>query len=83
PMPQEAGTASMVSRRGAGILLKRSNDIVPVIQNLLADQNRYASMKDAASLIAIPDSTQNIIREITALLPTNYKAASTNGGARS
>src|SRR3954468_651809 len=32
PMPQEAGTVNLIEKRGAGILLKRASDIVPIIQ---------------------------------------------------
>jgi processive 1,2-diacylglycerol beta-glucosyltransferase len=69
PMPQEAGTVNLIARRGAGILLEKASDVVPVIQSLLADSGKYAAMKAATAALAIPDSTQNIIREITALLP--------------
>ncbi|NNE99051.1 MAG: glycosyltransferase, partial [Pyrinomonadaceae bacterium] len=69
PMPQEAGTVNMVSKRGAGILLEKTSDVVPTIQTLLEDRRRYRKMKDAAALMSVPNSTQNIIREITALLP--------------
>src|SRR5437867_3746165 len=34
PMPQEAGTVELIQRKGAGILLTRSADIVPTIRNL-------------------------------------------------
>ncbi len=69
PMPQEAGTVKMIQKKGAGILLKKSSDIVPTIQNLLTDSNKYAAMKAATIGLAIPNSTRNIIEEITALLP--------------
>ena len=69
PMPQEAGTVNMISKRGAGILLEKTSDVVPTIQNLLKDRTRYLGMRDAAALMSVPNSTQNIIEEITALLP--------------
>ena len=69
PMPQEAGTFSLISKRGAGILLNKTTDIVPAIQSLLSDSKKYAEMKAATAGLSIPNSTQNIIREITALLP--------------
>src|SRR5207248_766170 len=37
PMPQEAGTVQLLSDRGAGIMLKKSTDIVPTIRNLLGN----------------------------------------------
>ncbi len=73
PMPQEAGTVSLIKEKGAGILLEKSSDIVLTIQNLLNDSNKYAAMKAATVNLAIPNSTQRIIEEITALLPQNTK----------
>lgn len=69
PMPQEAGTVSLLKERGAGILLEKSTDIVFTIQNLLNDSNKYEAMRAATINLAIPNSTQKIIEEITALLP--------------
>jgi hypothetical protein len=37
PMPQEAGTVQLLSDRGAGIMLKRSADIVPTIRTLIGN----------------------------------------------
>lgn len=70
PMPQEAGTVKLIAQRGAGILLERASDIVPTIQNLLNDSRKYAEMKAATIGLAIPNSTQRIIEEISALLPS-------------
>jgi len=69
PMPQEAGTVKMLEQRGAGVLLRKSSDIVPTIQNLVSDQIRYSAMKAATAGLAMPNSTEYIIREINALLP--------------
>jgi processive 1,2-diacylglycerol beta-glucosyltransferase len=69
PMPQEAGTVSLIEKKGAGILLENSIDIVPTIKTLLGDSKKYAAMKAATVNMAIPDSTQRIIEEISALLP--------------
>ncbi len=73
PMPQEAGTVNLIARRGAGILLKKASDVVPIIQNLVSDSKKYAEMKAATVNLAVPNSTEFIIREITALLPQNQK----------
>jgi UDP-N-acetylglucosamine:LPS N-acetylglucosamine transferase len=78
PMPQEAGTAKMLARRGAGILLERAADIVPTIRSLVKDTEKYAAMRAATIGLAIPNSTQNIIREITALLPENLEVVQGN-----
>jgi UDP-N-acetylglucosamine:LPS N-acetylglucosamine transferase len=69
PMPQEAGTVNLIKKKGAGILLEKATDIVPTIQNLLSDSKKYAEMKAATIGMTIPNSTKNIIEEITALLP--------------
>ncbi len=75
PMPQEAGTVNLIAKRGAGILLKKAADIVPTIQSLLSDANKYAEMKAATVNLAVPNSTEMIIREIAALLPQNQEVA--------
>ena len=69
PMPQEAGTVSLIAKRGAGILLEKASDIVPTIQSLIGDSRRYRDMKAATASLSMSDSTEQIIREITALLP--------------
>ncbi|MEO6335178.1 MAG: glycosyltransferase [Pyrinomonadaceae bacterium] len=69
PMPQEAGTVSLIAKRGAGILLKKASDIVPTIRSLTGDSLRYRNMKAATASLTVPNSTEQIIREITALLP--------------
>jgi UDP-N-acetylglucosamine:LPS N-acetylglucosamine transferase len=71
PMPQEAGTVKLIAQRGAGILLEKASDIVPTIQNLLNDSRKYAEMKAATIGLSMPNSTQRIIEEISALLPTS------------
>ncbi|MBK9152781.1 MAG: hypothetical protein IPM25_00855 [Chloracidobacterium sp.] len=69
PMPQEAGTVSLLKRRGAGILLDRTHDIVPTVRSLLGDSNRYLELKAATAGFAMPGSRDMIVREIAALLP--------------
>ena len=70
PMPQEAGTVNLIANRGAGILLEKASDIVPMIQSLTGNSVRYRDMKAATASLTIPNSTEQIIREITALLPS-------------
>lgn len=67
PMPQEAGTVQLISEKGAGILLKNSSDIVPTIANLVNDKLLYTNMKAATVGLALPNSTEYIVREINAL----------------
>ena len=74
PMPQEAGTVRMLEERGAGLLLRKSTDIVPTIRDLIADQARYSRMRAATAGLAHPNSTEYIIREISALLPRRYQS---------
>ena len=69
PMPQEAGTASLVVNRGAGILLKRAVDIVPVIRRMVEDTAHYSAMRAATIGLAIPNATRHIVEEIAALIP--------------
>ena len=69
PMPQEAGTVQLISDCGAGIMLKRSIDIVPTIRNLIGNSTQYAAMKAATIGLTMPNSTEYIVREINALLP--------------
>ncbi len=76
PMPQEAGIVSMISKRGAGVLLKKTSDIVPMIQTLLSDSDKYTEMRDATIKLASPGSTKKIVEEITALLPSENEAVS-------
>ena len=69
PMPQEAGTVKLLARRGAGILLEKSTDIVPTIQSLVGNPRKYNELKAATAGLAMPGSRDMIIREIAALLP--------------
>lgn len=71
PMPQEAGTVTLLAKRGAGILLNKASDIVPTIQSLVGNSNRYIEMKAATATLSTPGSRDMIIREIAALLPRN------------
>jgi UDP-N-acetylglucosamine:LPS N-acetylglucosamine transferase len=75
PMPQEAGTVSLISKRGAGILLEKATDIVPMVQSLLNDSAKYAQLKAATISMTIPNSTGNIVREIYALLPAQSQVS--------
>lgn len=67
PMPQEAGTVKLLADRGAGILLEKTSDIVPTIRELVINKTRYANMRDATFGLAMPNSTEQIIKEINVL----------------
>lgn len=74
PMPQEAGAARMIVKRGAGIMLERAHDIVPVIRRMVEDSKHYAAMRAATVGLALPNSTRRIVEEITALIPAPVMA---------
>jgi UDP-N-acetylglucosamine:LPS N-acetylglucosamine transferase len=69
PMPQEKGTAKLIAQRGAGVMLKRATDIVPVLRRMMEDDLHYSRMRAATAALAIPNSTRFIVEEITALIP--------------
>ena len=69
PMPQEAGTANMIEARGAGVMLKRPGDIVPVVRRMLEDELHYSRLRAATVGLAIPNATRHIVEEIAALIP--------------
>ena len=69
PMPQEAGAADMIARRGAGVLLHRAVDIVPVVRRMAEDHVYYAGLRAATAALSFPNATKRIVEEITALLP--------------
>lgn len=64
PMPQEAQTARLISQHNAGVLLKRTGDVVPIIRRLLNDPAEHAAMKQATVSIAMPDATKRIVHEL-------------------
>jgi UDP-N-acetylglucosamine:LPS N-acetylglucosamine transferase len=75
PMPQEAGAANLIQDRGAGVLLKRSTDVVPVVRRMLEDQIHYSNMRAATVGLAAPNSTRQIVEEIAALIHQPEAAA--------
>ena len=68
-MPQEAGAADMIERRGAGVLLRNASETVPVVRRMVEDDVYYAGMRAATAGLAFPNSTRRIVEEITALIP--------------
>lgn len=69
PMPQESGAATLIEKRGAGVLLQRTSDIVPVVRRMAEDALYYSSLRAATAGLAFPDSTRRIVEEIAALIP--------------
>ena len=78
PMPQEAGTAEMVVKRGAAVMLRSPNDIVPTVRRMIDDSRHYASLRAATITLAIPNATKRIVEEIVSLIPE--RAGSANEG---
>jgi processive 1,2-diacylglycerol beta-glucosyltransferase len=74
PMPQEAGAANMIVKRGAGVLLERAHDIVPIIRRMVEDSKHYTAMRAATVGLAIPNATRHIVEEIAALIPAPVTA---------
>ncbi len=74
-MPQEAGAANLIVKRGAGVLLERASDIVPVIRRMVEDTAHYSAMRAATVGLVIPNATWKIVEEIAALIPAPVKAA--------
>ncbi len=74
PMPQEAGAADLIEKRGAGVLLQQATDIVPVIRRMVEDTKHYAAMRAATITLVMPNATKHIVDEITALLPASLLA---------
>jgi UDP-N-acetylglucosamine:LPS N-acetylglucosamine transferase len=68
PMPQEKKTVDLISEHRAGVMLKRSSDIVPIIQDLLDDPNEFMRLREAAGLLATPDATKRIVKELSELM---------------
>ena len=69
PMPQEAGTANLIEQRGAGVMLTRSTDVVPVVRRMMEDEVHYSRMRAATAALALPNATRQIVEEIAALIP--------------
>src|SRR5438874_1773302 len=69
PMPQESGAATLITKRGAGVLLQHAGDIVPIVRRMVEDSRYYSSLQAATAGLAFPDSTRRIVEEIAALIP--------------
>ncbi|HEU4869320.1 MAG TPA: glycosyltransferase [Pyrinomonadaceae bacterium] len=74
PMPQEAGTADLIAQRGAGVMLTRLSDVVPVVRRMMEDEVHYSRMRAATAALALPNATRQIVEEIAALIPQSEPA---------
>jgi processive 1,2-diacylglycerol beta-glucosyltransferase len=68
PMPQERGTVDMIASNMAGILLRRADEIVPIIKRLVDDANFYASMRQATRSLIVPNAAHRAVEEIVKLI---------------
>jgi hypothetical protein len=59
----------MIAERGAGVMLRRSIDVVPVVRRMMEDEVHYSRMRAATVGLAVPNSTRHIVEEIAALIP--------------
>jgi len=73
-MPQEAGAARLIVKRGAGVLLEHPGDVVPVVRRMLEDTAHYSAMRAATVGLALPNATRRIVEEIAALIPSPASA---------
>lgn len=64
PMPQESQTAHLIAGHRAGLLLKNVGDIVPLVRRLAGDLSEMEAMRAAASRLATPHATQQIVNEL-------------------
>ena len=63
PIPgQEEENAKFLENAGAGIWLKRNDNVEQVLSSVLLDDNKLSEMKTHAINIAKPNSTENICK---------------------
>ncbi len=70
PMPQEARTTEFVESSGAGILLKRPDEIIPVVKSLLASPEHCDMMRQSALNFGKPGASDLIAKQILGTLQT-------------
>lgn len=71
PIPgQEEENADFLEKSGCAIWLKNNDNTKEILSNILLDKEKLKYMKDCATALAKPNSTQNICETI---LKKNYK----------
>jgi UDP-N-acetylglucosamine:LPS N-acetylglucosamine transferase len=50
-------------------MLRRVDDIVPLVRRMLESPAMVSDMRAAAADLGVPDATQRIVNEISALVP--------------
>jgi UDP-N-acetylglucosamine:LPS N-acetylglucosamine transferase len=68
PMPQEAQTAAFLHATGAGVLLKKPDQIVSVIKSLSDSPQQYHSLREAAALHGRPGASDRIAQDVLSYL---------------
>jgi UDP-N-acetylglucosamine:LPS N-acetylglucosamine transferase len=63
----------LIAQRGAGVLLKRSSDVVSEVRRMMEDEVHYSRMRAATVGLALPNATRHIVEEIAALIPQPEK----------
>lgn len=64
PMPQEAQTAAFLEATGAGLMLKKPEQIVSVVKSLIDSPQRYHSLREAAAIHGRPGASDRIAQDV-------------------
>ena len=64
PMPQEAHTSSFIDTSGAGLLLNRPTDLIPMLQRLQSQPDEHQALRAAALKAGRPGASQRIAEDI-------------------
>jgi UDP-N-acetylglucosamine:LPS N-acetylglucosamine transferase len=64
PMPQEAGTANLISTNGAGVLITEPSQVLAELERLTHSPQSYMQMKQAAAAIGRPGAVDLIAKDI-------------------
>ncbi len=70
PMPQEEQTTNFIQKTGTGVLLKRPEEIVSVVQSLLGSPEQMMSMRNAAGIHAKSGGSDRIARDVLEYMTT-------------
>jgi UDP-N-acetylglucosamine:LPS N-acetylglucosamine transferase len=74
PMPQEAGTATLLREHGAAVLLDRAQNVGGEIRRMIEDPAYHAGLRSAAAGMTIPGAARQIMGHVADAL-----AARTDG----
>jgi processive 1,2-diacylglycerol beta-glucosyltransferase len=68
PMPQEAGTATLLRERGAGVLLERAENVGDEIRRMIEEPAYHCALRSAAMGMTIPGAARQIMEHVAAVL---------------